>query len=209
MLIYSQFYQFYIIFSVISLIVKQFTLGENIQAFSQRSYINQLVQKITDHSTQVNIYNFDSYICYSTYCSSHRSFQDLSYLQHITSFCPVCLEEIVTPDHKTILKTPCCKNVFLHKECVQVQYFFFVYYWFYFFKAFCFDILFLIAIRDLLLIKRGCIQLTHYILFCSFIMCKFQMQATASGYFFKCPTCNNQDQFQEEMARYGIYIPQR
>lgn len=129
MLIYSCFYQSYLMFSIFFVVVKWFTLGEYIQAFSQCNKTNQVVQKFQDNSAQVKVYNFD--ICYSTYCSSHRSFQDLSYLEHISSTCPVCLEQIVTPDHKSILKTPCCKNVFLHRECVQVQYFYsFYYYWF-------------------------------------------------------------------------------
>ena len=34
-------------------------------------------------------------------------------------------------------------------------------------------------------------------------------QAIASGYFFRCPTCNNQDLFLREMKIFGIYIPER
>ena len=35
-----------------------------------------------------------------------------------------------------------------------------------------------------------------------------QAQASAAGvHFFRCPLCNNKDEFQEEMLTYGIYIP--
>ncbi|KAG1671432.1 G2/M phase-specific E3 ubiquitin-protein ligase [Nymphon striatum] len=36
-----------------------------------------------------------------------------------------------------------------------------------------------------------------------------QKQALNAGYFFKCPMCNDQEIFQEEMLRYGIYVPQQ
>ena len=36
----------------------------------------------------------------------------------------------------------------------------------------------------------------------------FQRQATYSGiHHFKCPLCNNRDEFQAEMLKFGIYIP--
>jgi hypothetical protein len=38
----------------------------------------------------------------------------------------------------------------------------------------------------------------------------FQKQALANGmYFFRCAFCNNYDEFQKEMRRMGIYIPDR
>ena len=36
-----------------------------------------------------------------------------------------------------------------------------------------------------------------------------KMQANVSGYFFRCPTCNNSKDFIEEMSTHGIFIPQR
>merc|ERR1712013_621865 len=36
-----------------------------------------------------------------------------------------------------------------------------------------------------------------------------QNQAIASGYFFKCPTCKNEQLFKREMAKYGVYIPSK
>ncbi|XP_013778765.1 PHD finger protein 7-like isoform X1 [Limulus polyphemus] len=36
-----------------------------------------------------------------------------------------------------------------------------------------------------------------------------QMQALCAGYFFRCPICNNKEDFQNEMLTYGIYIPEQ
>jgi len=36
-----------------------------------------------------------------------------------------------------------------------------------------------------------------------------QRFADTSGYFFKCPLCNNKDDFIEEMKRFGIYVPEK
>ncbi|XP_065063035.1 G2/M phase-specific E3 ubiquitin-protein ligase-like [Rhopilema esculentum] len=36
-----------------------------------------------------------------------------------------------------------------------------------------------------------------------------QKYALSSGYFFRCPTCNNEKEFLTEMKIYGIYIPER
>jgi len=33
--------------------------------------------------------------------------------------------------------------------------------------------------------------------------------ADTSGYFFKCPLCNNKDDFVEEMKQFGIYVPEK
>ncbi|XP_033634861.1 uncharacterized protein LOC117296095 [Asterias rubens] len=35
-----------------------------------------------------------------------------------------------------------------------------------------------------------------------------QRQALSAGYFFRCAICNNQTEFQDEMKRFGIYIPE-
>ncbi|XP_038073520.1 uncharacterized protein LOC119741723 [Patiria miniata] len=35
-----------------------------------------------------------------------------------------------------------------------------------------------------------------------------QRQALSAGYFFRCAICNNQEQFQIEMKKFGIYIPE-
>ncbi|XP_057309521.1 G2/M phase-specific E3 ubiquitin-protein ligase-like isoform X2 [Hydractinia symbiolongicarpus] len=93
---------------------------------------------------------------FDSYCTQHRTYQDLETIKTLKMhpICPVCLEDIRVPDHDTILKTPCCKNVFMHRGCIQIQ-------------------------------------------------------ASVSGYFFRCPTCNNEKLFTEEMSRYGIYVPLR
>ncbi|XP_023231422.1 G2/M phase-specific E3 ubiquitin-protein ligase-like [Centruroides sculpturatus] len=36
-----------------------------------------------------------------------------------------------------------------------------------------------------------------------------QKQALSAGYFFRCPLCNNCDEFKSEMKTYGIYIPEK
>lgn len=36
-----------------------------------------------------------------------------------------------------------------------------------------------------------------------------QQMALSAGYFFKCPICNNTDQFQKTMKHYGVFIPDR
>jgi len=36
-----------------------------------------------------------------------------------------------------------------------------------------------------------------------------QRFADTSGYFFKCPLCNNKDDFVEEMKQFGIYVPEK
>ncbi|XP_059479797.1 PHD finger protein 7-like isoform X2 [Neocloeon triangulifer] len=35
-----------------------------------------------------------------------------------------------------------------------------------------------------------------------------QKYALSSGYFFKCPRCNDKDEFNKAMLRYGIYVPE-
>ena len=36
-----------------------------------------------------------------------------------------------------------------------------------------------------------------------------QKLATSSGYFFKCPMCNNKEEFDKEMKKFGIYVPEQ
>ncbi|XP_071963351.1 G2/M phase-specific E3 ubiquitin-protein ligase-like [Antedon mediterranea] len=36
-----------------------------------------------------------------------------------------------------------------------------------------------------------------------------QRQAISSGYFFRCPVCNNKKEFEVEMKMFGIYIPEQ
>eukprot|EP00111_Clytia_hemisphaerica_P018599 TCONS_00054997-protein len=93
--------------------------------------------------------------CFDSFCKAHCSKQDLSALKDKTQehLCPLCLEDVTRHVNK-IIKTPCCKNMFVHRECVQTQ-------------------------------------------------------ANNAGYFFRCPTCNNQELFQKEMSTFGVYIPQR
>ena len=76
---------------------------------------------------------------FSSFCTTHRSNQDLSVLpkqqqqqQHqpagklpseeeYSSYpCPLCLDDVVY-DAQDVLKTPCCNNIFIHRACVQVR----------------------------------------------------------------------------------------
>ena len=42
-----------------------------------------------------------------------------------------------------------------------------------------------------------------------FRACMRRMAYTAGAHFFKCPLCNNRDEFTEEMLQFGIYIPEQ
>ena len=49
---------------------------------------------------------------------------------------------------------------------------------------------------------------------CFLFICRFhkeciQKLATSSGYFFKCPMCNNKEEFDKEMKKFGIYVPEQ
>ena len=49
----------------------------------------------------------------------------------------------------------------------------------------------------------------NYLIFYRFHKTCVQRFADTSGYFFKCPLCNNKDDFIEEMKRFGIYVPEK
>ena len=49
---------------------------------------------------------------------------------------------------------------------------------------------------------------TVYFIFRFHLTC-IQKLAVNSGYFFKCPMCNNKDEFEAEMKKFGIYIPEQ
>jgi len=93
---------------------------------------------------------------FDCFCNTHRSHQDLTLIKKLKPHpsCPICLETITKMDEEKVLKTPCCKNVFIHRDCIQLQ-------------------------------------------------------ANTSGYFFRCPTCNNDKLFTKEMTDYGIFVPLR
>jgi hypothetical protein len=33
--------------------------------------------------------------------------------------------------------------------------------------------------------------------------------ASTSGYFLKCPLCNNKEKFEQEMKQYGVFVPEK
>ncbi|XP_028405846.1 uncharacterized protein LOC114528424 [Dendronephthya gigantea] len=99
-------------------------------------------------------YLFQFYGQFRAFCDHHRPYQSSTSYPSKKVSCPICLESVpccVSPD---VLATPCCKDVWLHRTCVQEQ-------------------------------------------------------ATVSGYFFRCPVCNDKEKFVKEMKRMGIYVPDR
>lgn len=101
---------------------------------------------------------FRFYDDFVSFCSTHRPLQEFSTAEAINLSlvkCPVCLEEVPNEPGFDVLKTPCCHNTFLHRDCIQ-------------------------------------------------------QQALASGYyFFRCPICNNQKEFRDEMRSFGIHVPEQ
>ncbi|XP_033104006.1 uncharacterized protein LOC117106705 [Anneissia japonica] len=93
---------------------------------------------------------------FNSFCFEHRPSQepDLSCGSPSKSVCPICVSDVPSEPQVNVLKTPCCKNLWLHRECLQ-------------------------------------------------------RQAISSGYFFRCPVCNNKDDFEKEMKKFGIYIPEQ
>ena len=117
--------------------------------------------------------------------------------------CTICgdmisVESKVVP--KNILVTECCNMTPLHRECIQVG--------------------------ELLLncwIIQNCpifriviclfLNFAHvmvlYVVSSKCSIQQFQHQADASGYFFRCPMCNNEKKFNNIMKIMGINVPQR
>ncbi|XP_063957616.1 uncharacterized protein LOC129265183 [Lytechinus pictus] len=96
---------------------------------------------------------YDSFV---SYCAKHRPVQKVlpSSCSPSKGTCPICMEPVETTPSNSVLKTPCCKGTWLHRQCVQ-------------------------------------------------------MQALSAGYFFRCAICNNENEFQDEMKKFGIYLPEK
>ncbi|XP_071499068.1 uncharacterized protein [Diadema antillarum] len=96
---------------------------------------------------------YDSFV---SYCVKHRPTQKVlpSSCSPSRGTCPICMEAVETHPGTKVLKTPCCKGTWLHRDCVQKQ-------------------------------------------------------ALSAGYFFRCAICNNENEFQEEMRKFGIHIPEK
>ncbi|XP_041070757.1 G2/M phase-specific E3 ubiquitin-protein ligase isoform X4 [Carcharodon carcharias] len=93
---------------------------------------------------------------FASYCWEHRPVQKLPSIWSGSSYtCAVCLESIDPIPSYDILKSPCCKNTWFHRQCVQYQ------------------------------------------------------ALSAGVFFFKCTICSNKDEFQKEMLRMGIHIPEK
>ncbi|XP_030854247.1 uncharacterized protein LOC590024 [Strongylocentrotus purpuratus] len=96
---------------------------------------------------------YDSFV---SYCNKHRPVQKVlpSSCSPSKGTCPICMDNVETTPSNSVLKTPCCKGSWLHRDCVQ-------------------------------------------------------MQALSAGYFFRCAICNNENEFQDEMKKFGIYLPEK
>ncbi|XP_078089830.1 G2/M phase-specific E3 ubiquitin-protein ligase isoform X2 [Mustelus asterias] len=93
---------------------------------------------------------------FASYCWEHRPVQKVPSAWSGSSYtCAVCLESIDPIPSYDILKSPCCKNTWFHRQCVQYQ------------------------------------------------------ALSAGVFFFKCTICSNKDEFQKEMLRMGIHIPEK
>ncbi|XP_064621496.1 uncharacterized protein LOC135484197 isoform X2 [Lineus longissimus] len=96
---------------------------------------------------------------FSSFCGVHRlkqitpSSDRLAFHGTAVTNCAICMCSVEARASNDTLRTPCCKNSWYHRECIQNQ------------------------------------------------------ALSAGLHFFKCPLCNNKDNFQKEMLTFGIYIP--
>ncbi|NWH61104.1 G2E3 ligase, partial [Geococcyx californianus] len=93
---------------------------------------------------------------FRSYCWEHKPVQKFPHKESGgTSQCTICLDLVEQLPLYTVLKSPCCKNAWFHRECLQYQ------------------------------------------------------ALSAGIFFFRCTVCNNKDEFQKEMLRMGIHIPEK
>ncbi|XP_077861875.1 uncharacterized protein LOC100371995 [Saccoglossus kowalevskii] len=92
---------------------------------------------------------------FSSYCKDHRPKQTVHKVSEKEHICPICICEVPSTPGIDVLKTPCCKDNWLHRDCVQSQ------------------------------------------------------ALNAGSHFFRCPICNNQEKFKNEMLQFGIFIPEQ
>ncbi|XP_038612475.1 G2/M phase-specific E3 ubiquitin-protein ligase [Tachyglossus aculeatus] len=93
---------------------------------------------------------------FGSYCWEHRPVQKIpSSNCRGSSPCTICLEFVEHLPRYNILRSPCCKNAWFHRDCLQIQ------------------------------------------------------ALNAGVFFFRCTVCNNKDNFQNEMLRMGIHIPEK
>uniref|UniRef100_UPI00398E42A3 G2/M phase-specific E3 ubiquitin-protein ligase isoform X1 n=2 Tax=Pristiophorus japonicus TaxID=55135 RepID=UPI00398E42A3 len=95
---------------------------------------------------------------FASYCWEHKPVQKIpcvSIWSGSSYTCAVCLESIDPIPSHDVLKSPCCKNTWFHRQCVQFQ------------------------------------------------------ALSAGVFFFRCTICSNKDEFQKEMLRMGIHVPEK
>lgn len=121
-----------------------------------------------------------------SFCRTHRPTQTCSSSPTLPLSCSICLEPIEPVLSFTVLKCPACHGSWFHRDCVQVNLL-------HYFNSHTF------------------LCLLYYLLgLFTWLVYLPQNQAhSAALYFFRCTLCNNSDQFQQEMLRMGIHIPER
>ncbi|XP_051872649.1 G2/M phase-specific E3 ubiquitin-protein ligase isoform X1 [Pristis pectinata] len=95
---------------------------------------------------------------FPSYCWDHKPVQKIpcaSIWSGGPNTCAVCLESIDPLPSYDVLKSPCCKNTWFHRQCLQHQ------------------------------------------------------ALSAGVFFFRCTICNNKEDFQKEMLRLGIHVPEK
>ncbi|CAB3999639.1 Hypothetical predicted protein [Paramuricea clavata] len=66
-------------------------------------------------------YLFQFFGQFRAYCVDHRLHQDTPSYPSKKAKCPICLEPVQCRASTDILTTPCCKDVWFHRSCVQEQ----------------------------------------------------------------------------------------
>ncbi|NWU91264.1 G2E3 ligase, partial [Upupa epops] len=93
---------------------------------------------------------------FRSYCWEHKPVQKFPDEEPAgSSQCTICLDVVEQIPTYAVLKSPCCRNAWFHRQCLQYQ------------------------------------------------------ALSAGIYFFRCTVCNNKTEFQKEMLRMGIHIPEK
>ncbi|XP_063819267.1 G2/M phase-specific E3 ubiquitin-protein ligase-like [Pseudophryne corroboree] len=71
---------------------------------------------------QENEFIFQFYKQFQSFCSKHRPVQKITKTpKENLSVCTICLEELTPAPAHEVIKSPCCKNTWLHRTCLQMQ----------------------------------------------------------------------------------------
>lgn len=130
-----------------------------------------------------------SVVVVRSFCRKHRPTQTCSSTPTLPLSCSICLEPIEPVLSYSVLKCPACHGSWFHRDCVQVnlpQYL--NSQTFHAYSSTAEDLKF--SVPKIIYISQN-------------------QAHSAALYFFRCTLCNNSDQFQQEMLRMGIHIPER